>query len=204
MPGALPTTCDHVLVSNPTIPAGRPGRYTRSFGGLVGAMIVMVVTVVLVWLGLGLFRDEAEFEPAPIDYDTSVDALVENGAALAYPSGLPEGWRVNNLAYDPDGPVFTLALLTDAGDFVGVHHGRDELDEVLATALDEDTAEGEPVELTDGEGVTTAWQVFTDEGGDTAYVRVGDENRDPTLTVVYGSAPEEDLVAIVESLRTEG
>ena len=117
-------------VSNPTIPAGRPGRYNRSFGGLVGAMIVMVVVVVLAWVGLGLFRDDAEFEPTPIDYDASVQALVDNGAALAYPARVPDGWRVNNLEYDPDGPVFSLAMLTGSGDFVGVYHGREELETV--------------------------------------------------------------------------
>lgn len=191
-------------VSNPTIPAGRPGRYNRSFGGLVGAMIVMVVVVVLAWVGLGLFRDDAEFEPTPIDYDASVQALVDNGAALAYPARVPDGWRLNNLEYDPDGPVFSLAMLTGAGDFVGVYHGREELDTVLERLVDEDTDEGDPVELTDGDGDTASWQVFTDAGGDTAYVRTGDEQRDPTLTVVYGSAPEDQLVAVVEDLRTAG
>ena len=188
-------------MSNPTIPAGRPGRYTRSFGGLVGAMIVMVVVVVLAWVGLGLFRDDAEFAPTPIDYDASVAALVDSGAALAYPAQVPAGWRVNNL--DP-GPPFALAMLTDADDFVGVYHGREELDEVLERLVDEDTTEGEPVELTDGDGSSAAWQVFTDDGGDTAYVRTGEENRDPTLTVVYGSAPQAQLVAVVEDLRTAG
>ena len=48
-------------------------------------MIVMVVAVVLVWLALGLFRDDAEFEPTPIDYDASMAALADSGAALAYP-----------------------------------------------------------------------------------------------------------------------
>ena len=188
-------------MSNPTIPAGRPGRYTRSFGGLVGAMIVMVVVVVLAWIGLGLFRDEAEFVPTPIDYDESVAALVDSGAALAYPEEVPTGWRVNNL--DP-GPPFALAMLTDTDEFVGVYHGREELDEVLARLVDEDTAEGDPVELTDADGSTARWQVFTDDGGDAAYVRTGDENRDPTLTLVYGSAPAEQLVEVVESLRTAG
>ena len=41
-------------MSQTSPPAGRPGGYNRSFGGLVGAMIVMVVAVVLIWLALGL------------------------------------------------------------------------------------------------------------------------------------------------------
>ena len=120
-------------MSQTSPPANRPGGYNRSFGGLVGAMIVMVVAVVLVWLALGLFRDDAEFEPTPIDYDASMAALADRGAALAYPETLPEGWRVNNLAYDPADPSFSLALLTDDERFVGVYHGREDLDEVLAT-----------------------------------------------------------------------
>lgn len=189
------------------IPAGRPGRYNRSFGGLVGAMIVMVVVVVLTWLALGLFRDEAEFEPLPIDYESSVQALVDNDAAIAYPEQLPPGWRVNNLAYSPDGPVFTLALLTDGDDFAGVYHGPEEaedLEEVLDRLVDENAREGDPVELTDGEGATSTWQVWTDEGGDTAYVRVEEPQGEPVLTMVYGSAPAEDLRTVVGSLLTAG
>lgn len=189
------------------IPAGRPGRYNRSFGGLVGAMIVMVVVVVLTWLALGLFRDEAEFEPLAIDYESSVQALVDNGAALAYPEELPPGWRVNNLAYSPDGPVFTLALLTDDSDFAGVYHAPEEaedLEEVLDRLVDENASEGDPVELVDGQGARGTWQVWTDKGGDTAYVRVEEQQGEPVLTMVYGSAPAEDLRAVVGSLLTAG
>ena len=139
-------------MSQTSPPAGRPGGYNRSFGGLVGAMIVMVVAVVLIWLALGLFRDEAEFEPAPIDYDASMTALAENGAALAYPERLPEGWRVNNLAYDPADPSFSLALLTDDERFVGVYHGREDLEELLERLVDDSVEEDGTVELTDGGG----------------------------------------------------
>ena len=191
-------------MSQTSPPAGRPGRYDRSFGGLVGAMIVMVVVVVLTWLALGLFREEAEFEPLPIDYESSVEALVDNGAQLAYPEQLPPGWAVNNLAYDPDVPVFTLALLTDDRSFAGVYHGREELDEVLDELVDDATDEAGTVELTDGEGSTESWQVYTDEGGDTAYVRLGDQERDRVVTMVYGSAPEEELRGLVGSLLTSG
>ena len=127
--------------------ANRPGGYNRSFGGLVGAMIVMVVAVVLVWLALGLFRDDAEFEPTPIDYDASMAALADSGAALAYPETLPEGWRVNNLAYDPADPSFSLAMLTDDERFVGVYHGREDLEEVLARLVDDAAAIGPRVGL---------------------------------------------------------
>ena len=189
------------------VPAGRPGRYNRTFGGLVGAMIVMVVVVVLAWLALGLFRDEAEFEPLPIDYEASVQALVDNDAALAYPEQLPAGWRVNNLAYAADGPVFSLALLTDDSSFVGVHHAPEdveEVEEVVDRLVDESAREGDAVELTDGEGTTSTWQVWTDDGGDTAYVRVEERQGEPVVTMVYGSAPEEDLRTVVGSLLTAG
>ena len=184
--------------------ANRPGGYNRSFGGLVGAMIVMVVAVVLVWLALGLFRDDAEFEPTPIDYDASMAALADSGAALAYPETLPEGWRVNNLAYDPADPSFSLAMLTDDERFVGVYHGREDLEEVLARLVDDAATEEGSVELTDGDGGSATWQVFGDEGGDTAYVRVGEQRRDPVVTIVYGSAPDEDLREVVGSLLTVG
>lgn len=192
-------------MSQTSPPTGQPGRYNRSFGGLVGSMIVLVVAVTIAWLALGAFRDDAEFEPLPIDYDASVEALVDNGAVLAYPEEVPAGWRVNNLAYDPDGPTFSLALLTDEERFAGVFHGTGQVDDVLATYVDENPAEGDPVELVDGESVLSTWQVFTDEGGDTAYVRVRDgaeADDDPLVTMVYGSASPDDLVGLVEMLLT--
>ena len=131
-------------------------------------------------------------------------ALAENGAALAYPERLPEGWRVNNLAYDPAAPSFSLALLTDDERFVGVYHGREDLEELLERLVDDSVEEDGTVELTDGDGESGQWQVFGDEGGDTAYVRVGEQRRDPVVTIVYGSAPDEDLREVVGSLLTVG
>lgn len=191
-------------MSQTSPPANRPGGYNRSFGGLVGAMIVMVIAVVLAWLALGLFRDDAEFEPTPIDYDASMTALSDSGAALAYPDPLPEGWRVNNLAYDPAEPSFSLALLTDDERFVGVYHGREDLDELLERLVDDAVSEDGSVELTDGDGESAQWQVFGDEGGDTAYVRVGEQRRDPVVTIVYGSAADEQLREVVGTLLTRG
>lgn len=183
-------------------PTGRPGRYQRSFGGLVGAMIVMVIVVVGLWLGLGAFRDDAAFEPTPIDYDQTVAALVDSGVPLTYPEELPEGWRVNNLGYDPGTQELTLALLTPEESFAGLYVGYDELDDVLDTFVDEQRGELDPVRLTDADGATAEWATYSDEGGDTAYAREVGGGREPQVVVVYGSADPEDLQRLVGLLTT--
>ena len=75
---------------------------------------------------------------------------------------------------------------------------------MLARLVDDAATEEGSVELTDGDGGSATWQVFGDEGGDTAYVRVGEQRRDPVVTIVYGSAADEQLREVVGSLLTVG
>ena len=62
--------------------------------------------------------------------------------------------------------------------------------------VDEDAAEGEPIDLP-GSLVTT-WRTFGDTGGDRAYAA----EVDGTTVLVYGSAPDADLQAVVATLST--
>ena len=201
---------------------GRPGRYTRSTSGLIGAMLILFVAVIGFVVFRGLFRTETEYIPPDTDYVEVVRAVQDEGGELVYPEQLPEGWVVNNLDYEPGlPPTFSLALLTDDEDFAGVIDTGAEVDDLVTSFVDQAAVEGDPLVLEAAE-VTTEWRTFTDDGGDTAYVAeidlapvAGDDatgtdaaaadaiSEDVTRTVmVYGSADPEVLQDLLASLTT--
>lgn len=177
---------------------GRPGRYDRSFGGLVGSMIVLVLVVFGIIVFRGAFRETPEYEPEPIDYLALVESIQVGGLAPAYPEQLPDGWIVKEATFKPgDRPVFDLAMTTDEDRFAGLHQEDDDVDDLVRTYVGDDAEEGDPVTI-DSE-VATEWQTYTDPGGDTAFAaEVGDET-----VLVWGSASAEALRALVETLTTQ-
>ena len=176
---------------------GRPGRYDRSFAGLAGSMIVLVLVVLGIVIFRGAFRDTPEYDPDPVDYLALVSSIQLADLTPVYPAELPDGWIVKEATFTPgDRPVLDLAMSTDEGHFAGLHQEDESVDELVRTYVGTDATEGEPVTL-DSE-VADRWQTFSDPGGDHAYAaEVGDDT-----VLVWGSAPEEDLRGLVESLTT--
>ena len=90
-----------------------------------------------------------------------------------------------------------MGLLTEAERYIGIRQEDDQLDDLLATYVDEDV-QARPDVRVDG-SVAERWQVFEDDGGDLAYAaELGDQ-----WVVVYGSADEDDLRLVLERLTTE-
>ncbi len=178
--------------------AGRPGRYPRTTGGLIGSIIVLVLAVVVIVLVRGAFRETPTYEPDHIDYLALVTSVQQVGLAPAYPAELPEGWYVKDAAFTPgDRPVLDLAMTTDDGRFAGLHQEDRSVDELVGTYVGGDATEGDPVRI---EGtVAPEWQTFSDPGGDHAFAaELGEET-----VLVYGSAPVDELQGLVESLTTD-
>lgn len=176
---------------------GRPGKYDRSFGGLVGSMIVLVLVVFGIVLFRGAFRDTPEYEPEPVDYLPLISSIQLGDLEPVYPGELPAGWIVKDATFKPgDRPVLDLAMSTDEERFAGLHQEDEDVDELVRTYVGTDATEGEPVTL-DSE-VAARWRTFTDPGGDTAFAaEVGEDT-----VLVWGSAPEADLVELVATLTT--
>ncbi|CAI9409849.1 DUF4245 family protein [Nocardioides sp. T2.26MG-1] len=179
-------------------PTGRPGRYPRTTGGLLGAIIVLVLVVVAIVLVRGAFRETPTYEPEPIDYLALVTSVQQAGLTPAYPAELPDGWYVKDAAFTPgDRPVLDLAMTTADEHFAGLHQEDRSVDELVDTYVGGDATEGDEVRI-DGT-VAPEWRTFSDPGGDHAFAaEVGEET-----VLVYGSAPEEELRGLVESLTTE-
>ena len=176
---------------------GRPGRYPRTSGGLIGSMIVLVLAVLAIVIFRGTFRDTPEYESEHVDYLERVLGLQQQGLEPIYPADLPTGWYVKATSGLSDWPVFNLAMTTDEEHFAGLHQEDASVDELVDTFVGTDAVEGDEARI---EGtVAPTWRTFSDPGGDHAFVaEVGDDT-----VLVYGSAPEDDLRTLVESLTTE-
>ena len=176
----------------------RPGRYQRSFNGLVGALVITVVAVVAFVAFRALVSDAPEVEPNEVDHLEIVELAQDADLRPVYPAELPDGWiatRAEVLPGEP--PAFDLALLTDDEKFVGVVWSGRPVELLLEERVDdEDVEEAEPLRVTGS--VAMSWDGYADPGGDLAYAAgVGERT-----VLVYGSAPADDLQRIIESLTT--
>lgn len=177
---------------------GRPGRYQRSFGGLIGSMLVLLLVVGAFVVFRELTRENPTAELEPVDYVDVVAAQQQAGRTVVYPGRLPDGWVATSASVEPgDRPVWRLGVHTDAGDFVGLRQQDASAAEMLEIYGEKRVETAAPVTVTGA--LTREWQGYTVEGGDEAYAAEVGEN----TVVVYGSAPARDLRAFIETLTTE-
>lgn len=173
-------------------------RYSRTFGGLIGSMIVLVAVLVGVYVIQNVTHDQPEGKPVAVDYLDTVRAIQAAGVTVAYPRSLPEGWIARDPQFTPgDRPVWQLPMLTDDGKFVGIHQADVSLSELLSTDLPKGARQGEDVRI--DSDVAQTWSSWSDGTRDHAFATtVGDD----TL-LVYGSAPVDDLKTLIGLLATD-
>ncbi len=163
------------------------GRYQRSSGGLVGAMVVTVVAVVA-FVAVRSFT--SDHDPTPVrsvDYQAMVRAgRADHKLLLMAPPSLPTGWRATSADYETGTlPTWHLGLLTDQQKYVGVEEALGGVEDLVEEHVDPDAEQGGDVTI-DGE----TWQTWRDPAGDYAVsrsLRVAGEVRESWLVV--GSAP---------------
>jgi hypothetical protein len=170
------------------------GRYTRSAGGLVGALLVLLV-VLLGWLA---FKALISTDPAPVrtvDYAKDVPAVQRTADFdVAAPASLPPGWRATTVTFR-DGPPqhWHLGVLTDEDRYVGIEQAERSVRSMVEEYVDKAATRRAP---TDVEG--ERWSTYADAGGDLALVR---RDGDTTTLVVGHGVPRGDLVSYAASLR---
>lgn len=187
----------------------RPARYQRSFGGLIGAMLVLL-------LGVGTFvvlRDANRLDPAPsvqaVDYVRPAQfAQEEAGFEVLAPPELPEGWSATSVRFDDgddgDEQSWHLGLLTADQRYIGVEQAERTVAAMVEDFVDVDARQGGEVEV---RGETwTAWSdpgrdpgadPSTEPEGDLALVR---EDEGVTALVV-GTVSQDALSDFVATLR---
>jgi len=162
---------------------------------MVGAMIVTIVFV-LVFVGWrALFRGEADEVSPTVDWRESIELAESAGLSVVHPSELPEGWQATSIDLSAgDDPRWGLGVLTGDGDFVGIRQQDRPVEELVRTYVDEKPAEGDEVSLTSD--VASAWQTWSDDGGDHGWsTEIGEES-----LLVYGSAPVEEIETYIRLL----
>lgn len=164
----------------------------------MGALVVTLLVIAVFVAFRAVNRDDLQTRPEAIDYLEQVELAQRAGLEVAYPGRLPAGWRATNVDLAAgERPVWALGILTDEERYVGIRQEDDQLDDLLATYVDEEVVPLPDVRL---EGsLAEDWQAFEDEGGDLAYVA----ELDDSVLIVYGSAGEEDLRLVLERLTTE-
>jgi hypothetical protein len=166
----------------------QPSRYTRSFSGMVGALIVTVLVVLAYVVWRGLFRTDVDETPAAVDWQDSVELADQAGLDVVRPRELPTGWTATSVElFAGDDPRWGLGVLTDDGDFIGIRQQDTSVDELVRVYVDEKAEAGDDARV--ASDVTDTWQTWSDDGGDHGYAtELGDE-----AVLVYGSAPVDDL-----------
>lgn len=186
----------------------QPGRYQRSFGGMVAALLVLV-------LGIGAFvvvRNLNRVDPAgpvrPVDYATPV-TFAQRAAdfELLTPRHLPEGWVATSVRFvdRPGEPQsWHVGFLTDEQHYIGLEQAQRSVTSMVQEFVDEDPTEGGQVDL-DG----TTWTRWSDPGrdpegdpsepsnGDLALVREGDG----ATTLLVGTAAQDQLAELARLLQ---
>lgn len=183
----------------------QPARYQRSFSGLIGALLVLILVVGTFVVFRGLNRSDPADPVQEVDYLQSV-RFARDAAdfELLAPRQLPAGWIATSVRFqdaDPDKQSWHLGLLTQDRRYVGLEQARRSAAEMVARHVDEDARRAGEVDI-DG----TAWQSWTDPGrsatdpngeGDLALVN---QRRDVT-TLVVGTDSLEALTGFVQLLR---
>jgi Protein of unknown function (DUF4245) len=175
---------------------GQPSRYQRSFGGLIGSMIVLVLVVLGIVAFRGAFRNTPEYEPDHIDYRDLVVGLQQIGVRPVYPAELSEGWFAKASSSVADAPVFNLVFVAgDVDQTAGLHQEDASADSLVTTYVGESAREdGAAPLVTD----LASWTSWTDTDGDHAYTaEIGDDT-----VLVYSSGDLDELKALVGSLTT--
>jgi hypothetical protein len=174
------------------------GRYQRSSGGLIGALIVTVGVVVAFVLFRALTSDD---EPTPvraIDYSASVQGARTDGKlTVLAPDRLPLGWKATSATYTRGvSPTWHLGLLTGDSKYVGIEEARASIENLVEEHVDENAQRGKDVTIGTGK-----WQTWTDPDGDYAVARALDGPKGAEESVlVVGTAPERQVRQLAGAL----
>ena len=172
----------------------QPGRYQRSFSGMVGAMVVLVLVVAAFVAFRAVNRNDVESPVKALDFSQSAEFAREQARfPLLAPARLPEGWIATSVRFDEGRrQSWHLGMLTDEEKYVGLEQEKESVDAMVEEHVDEQAERGDDVEI-DGE----TWQTFTDEDDDLALVRETDD----VTTLLVGRVSQETLEELLATLR---
>ncbi len=170
-------------------------RYQRSFRGLIGAMLAVLLTILVVW-GLTWFQRRPTEPPGETVQYTKLLAHAREVAPfhVLAPEPEPSGWRATSASYTPtrQHDTWHLGFLTRQGQYVGLAQSTMSRQDLLQAKT----------RARQGDGAVTVaghhWRRLTSaDGKETALVRT---HGDVTV-LVTGTAGLASLKTLVRSLR---
>lgn len=144
------------------------GRYQRSAGGMVGAMVVLVVLLVG-WVGIqSLVKSQPDSAVHTVDYAQVVGPARKAAKFdLVAPASLPPGWRATSVTFSDTVPQhWHLGVLTASDRYVGLEQAQDSPSSMVEKYVDATAQRGAAVTVKG-----RRWSTYTDAGGDLALVR---------------------------------
>lgn len=175
---------------------GQPSRYQRSFGGLIGSIIVLVLVVLGIVVFRGAFRNTPEYQPDDVDYQEMVASIQQLGLEPVYPPALPDGWSTKTASFDSGTrPEVDMVFTTDDEHTAGVHQADASTTDLLVTYVGDGTSESGDT-LTTSVGTWTGWDDTDDDHAWTT--QVGEDT-----VLVYSSGDADALRTFVQSLTTD-
>jgi hypothetical protein len=181
--------------------SGQPGRYQRTSSGMVGALVATLLVIGAFVAFRACNRTDLQVDPDHVDYLAQVGFAQQAGDHVVYPASLPEGWYATQLTVDSGRPTpLQLSMLTGNNEYVGLVQSPDPAPVLLTRYVDPAPTSGDPVEVPGAvDGTVPRWDVWTDDGGDTALVaRSGGE----TL-LVFGTVTRAQLEQLAGSLTAK-
>lgn len=173
--------------------SGQAGRYERSFSGMIGALLVLLLVVG----GYVAFRAVNRNEPA--DPVTAIEwrgpaklAREQAEFPVMLPGSLPDGWIATSARWTGRRDQhWHLGLLTEQREYVGLEQQDRSAEDMVEQYVDADAGQGEDVRI--GGQVWQSW--FDDK--DQALVL----EQDDVTTLVVGTVDQEAVADFVETLR---
>ena len=172
----------------------QPGRYQRSFPGMIGAMVVLLLVVGAFVVFRDVNRNAPEDPAQAVDFERPAQyARTAADFPLLAPDQLPEGWIATSVSFDEvRRQAWHLGTLTDEQRYVGLEQAQRPVESMVEDYVDEEATQGDDVTI---DGVV--WQTWTDEGDDLALVRQAED----VTTLLVGRVPQETLEELLDSLR---
>lgn len=157
-------------------------RYPRTFGGLVGSMVVLVVAVVAFvgfthWWG-DANRDQADKElgvtkgadwAGTVRTVQSAQGEDDVHIQVVYPRSLPPGWYANTEPSFTPGthPTWVMNFVKGQTSYVGIELAHGSVRDLVEKNVDGNAREGATATIATDVG--SRWSTWTDAGGDHAY-----------------------------------
>jgi len=169
-------------------------RYQRTFSGMVGAMVVLLIVVLSFVLLRALNRSDVEDPVKPIEYAENLEYWQSQASfEILAPPSLPDGWIATSVRFESAEPQsWHLGVLTGDDHYVGIEQKREDEASMVADFVDEHAVAGGEVTVA---GAT--WRAYSDHGGDQALVR----RQGDLTTLVVGTISQDELASYVEILR---